>query len=56
MNLGMNRELSVDELESVSGGDYVVPKHMKRLTGYGIRLKRLERHMARMSFIFMRRR
>ncbi len=26
MNLGMNRELSVDELESVSGGDYVVPK------------------------------
>ena len=26
MNLGMNRELSADELESVSGGNYVVPK------------------------------
>ena len=26
MNPGMNRELSADELESVSGGKYVVPK------------------------------
>ena len=26
MNLGMNRELSVDELESVSGGDLVIPQ------------------------------
>ena len=26
MNLGMNRELSADELESVSGGVYIVPK------------------------------